>query len=49
MKFSDRVKYKYLQKNYGRRKYKKKKDYNILRTLDEMEEYIERKFNKYLK
>lgn len=46
MRFSDKMKYKYLQENYGRKR-RKKKTLGIVKSLDGMENYLEKKLGKY--
>ncbi|GMQ58546.1 hypothetical protein AN1V17_29410 [Vallitalea sediminicola] len=48
MKFSDKVKYKYRQQSYGK-KNKKKQQFDITKSLDDMESYLEKLLGKYTK
>ncbi|MCT4545035.1 MAG: hypothetical protein N4A63_16005 [Vallitalea sp.] len=46
MKFSDKVKYKYVQHNYGK-KHTKKQQSDFIRIIDGLEDYLEKKIGKY--
>jgi hypothetical protein len=48
MKFSDKVKYRYLQQNYGK-KNKQKQQISIIKSLDDMEDYLEKLLRRYTK
>lgn len=48
MKFSEKVKYKYLQESYGK-KHSKKKQYNVMKTIEELDNYIEKNLKKIFK
>lgn len=45
MRFLDKLKYRYLQESYGKRNKKAQKQ-SLIRTVDEMENYLEQLFRK---
>lgn len=48
MKFSQKVKYKYLQESYGK-KHNKKKQPDIMKAIEELDSYIDKNLKKLFK